>query len=94
MQFTTVFALLVAAVGISAAPSQMSQRAASIPLNIYLGDGCNDSAHPNPVATANVPTDGSCFPISPIVSGNTDSGRIDVPGSLPAGCKRKSLVPQ
>ncbi|KAF1847161.1 uncharacterized protein K460DRAFT_275537 [Cucurbitaria berberidis CBS 394.84] len=84
MQFTTMVALLVATVGIHAAPNQMSKRLDTIPLGIYTGGGCNDPPFPTkPVFVANVPTDGSCFPIAP-VSGNTDSGRIDNLPALPA----------
>jgi hypothetical protein len=91
MQFTTVVALLVAAVGINAAPA-MEKRLDSIPYSIFGGAGCNSS--PTPLTTAYIPTDGSCFGISPLVSGDTDSGLIDQTKlkTLPAGCTRKSLL--
>ncbi|KAH7377812.1 hypothetical protein BKA66DRAFT_513411 [Pyrenochaeta sp. MPI-SDFR-AT-0127] len=87
MQFSSIIALLVVAVGVNAAPSvELSKRIDVIPLSIYESAGCNDG--PNPVSTAFVPTDGSCFPISPIVSGNTDGGIISQTqlAALPAGC--------
>ncbi|KAF2280137.1 uncharacterized protein EI97DRAFT_439202 [Westerdykella ornata] len=84
MQTKTVLAsLLFAAIGTQAAPSVHARQADSIPLNIYEGDGCNRGP---PITTANVPTDGSCFAFSPILSSQTDSARIDAAGSLPAGC--------
>jgi hypothetical protein len=89
MQFITLATLLItAAVGTNAAPS-LSARLDAIPLSIFSGLGCNDS--PTPLTTAYVPTDGNCFGISPIVSGNTDSGLIDqtLLRTLPAGCSRK-----
>lgn len=51
--------------------------------------GCNDG--PNSVTTAFIPTDGACYGVSPIVSGNTDSGIISQSqlAALPAGCTRK-----
>jgi hypothetical protein len=90
MQFTILASLLIAATGINAAPS-LSARLDAIPLSIFSGLGCNDS--PTPLTTAFVPTDGSCFGISPIVSGNTDSGIIDqtLLKTLPAGCTRTLL---
>tara|TARA_R110002003_G_scaffold3266_1_gene25013 strand:+ start:528 stop:818 length:291 start_codon:yes stop_codon:yes gene_type:complete len=90
MQFTTLATLLVAAVGINAAPA-MEKRLDAVPLSIFSGTGCN--SEPTALTTAYVPTDGSCFGISPIVSGNTDSGIIDqtLLRTLPAGCTRKYL---
>lgn len=60
-------------------------------LQLVQSLGCNDG--PTPVTTAWVPTDGSCFGISPIISGNTDSGMIlqQNLATLPTGCKRKDL---
>lgn len=85
MQTSLFISLLFAATGIKAAPSLVA-RLATIPVGIYSGPGCNNT--PGPATTANVPTDGSCFPISAIVSGNTDSGLIDMNlVTLPAGCK-------
>lgn len=77
MQTKAVLALLIAAV--SAAPS-VAPRAETIPVSIFEGDGCNDGPA---VSTANVPTDGSCFPISVVIGGETDSFRAE---TLPAGC--------
>ena len=87
MHFTTVVALLVATVGINAAPA-LETRVDAVPLSIFSGTGCNQS--PTAITTAYVPTDGSCFSISPIVSGNTDSGIIDqtLLRTLPADCTR------
>jgi hypothetical protein len=88
MQFTTTIALLMAAAGINAAPTEMSKRLETIPLSFYSGAGCNTGIA---VTTAYIPADGSCFPTSPIFSGNTDSAII-LPtnlASLPAGCSRK-----
>jgi hypothetical protein len=86
MQFTTLATLFVAAVGINAAA--IEKRVDSIPLNIYTGTGCNQG---RPITTAFIPTDGSCFGIAPILSGNTDSGLIDdtILKTLPTGCTRK-----
>ncbi|KAF1938498.1 hypothetical protein EJ02DRAFT_457817 [Clathrospora elynae] len=88
MQFTTVLALLVAAVGINAAPTEMSKRVETIPLAFFSGPGCNSGPG---VTTIYIPTDGSCFGTSPIFSGNTDSCLIDdtILKSLPAGCSIK-----
>jgi hypothetical protein len=90
MQFTTLATLLVAAAGINAAPA-LEKRLEAIPLSIYSGLGCN--SNPIPLTTAYIPTDGKCFGISPIVSGNTDSAIIDQVNlaKLPAGCTRKCL---
>jgi len=88
MQFTTTIALLIAAVSINAAPTEMSKRLDTIPLKFYSGPGCNTGIA---VTTAYIPADGSCFPTSPIFSGNTDSALIlptDLP-ALPAGCTRE-----
>ncbi|KAI4937016.1 uncharacterized protein J4E92_001741 [Alternaria infectoria] len=85
MQFTTTIALLIAAVSVNAAPTEMSKRLDTIPLKFYSGPGCNSGIA---VTTAYIPADGSCFPTSPIFSGNTDSALIlptDLP-ALPAGC--------
>jgi hypothetical protein len=89
MQFTTTIALLMAAVSINAAPTEMVKRLETIPLSFYSGPGCNSGPA---VTTAYIPADGSCFPTSPIFSGNTDSALI-LPTNLqklPAGCTRKS----
>jgi hypothetical protein len=87
MQTKAIIAsIFLAAVGVYAAPAVEARQVESVPLNIYEGSGCNSGPV---VSTANVPTDGSCFPVSPIISGNTDSARIDVAGSLPQGCTRK-----
>jgi hypothetical protein len=89
MQFTTTLAFLVAAVGISAAPAaEMTKRIDTIPLSFYSGPGCNTGIA---VTTAYLPTDGSCFPTSPIFSGNTDSALVDpaLLAKLPAGCSGK-----
>lgn len=74
--------LLFSAVGAHAAPALETRQADSVPLNIYNGDACRGDV----VTTANVPKDGSCFSFSPIVSAQTDSGRIDATGTLPSGC--------
>jgi hypothetical protein len=86
--YTTLFvSFFLAITGINAAPS-LVPRLPSIPVEIYTGAGCNNS--PTPITTAYVPTDGSCFPISPIVSGNTDSGLLNTNQvMLPAGCTGK-----
>ncbi|GAB1312006.1 hypothetical protein MFIFM68171_02216 [Madurella fahalii] len=76
-----IASLFLAAMGTHAAPSPEIRQAA-IPLNIYDGDACGGPV----ISTANVPRDGSCFGISPIVSGQTDSARIDVNDALPNGC--------
>lgn len=88
MQFTTLATLFVAAIGINAAPA-VEKRLDAVPLSIFSGTGCN--SEPIALTTAYVPTDGSCFGISPIVSGNTDSGIIDqtLLRTLPPGCTRK-----
>jgi hypothetical protein len=89
MQFTTTLALLIAAVGINAAPTaELTKRLDSIPLSIYGGSGCNSGTG---LTTAYINTDGLCQGISPIFSGNTDSGVI-LPAnlaSLPKGCSGK-----
>ncbi|KAH7384281.1 hypothetical protein DE146DRAFT_221819 [Phaeosphaeria sp. MPI-PUGE-AT-0046c] len=84
MQFTTFATLLAVAVGINAVA--IEKRIDAIPLSIYQSAGCNDG--PTPVTTAYIPTDGSCFGVSPIISGNTDSGIISQRNlaALPAGC--------
>jgi hypothetical protein len=89
MHFQSLTALLFAATAsVNAAPS-LFKRLDAVPLSIFSGLGCN--AGPTPLTTAFVPTDGKCFGISPIVSGNTDSGIIDqtLLKTLPAGCTRK-----
>ncbi|KAF2742261.1 hypothetical protein M011DRAFT_481861 [Sporormia fimetaria CBS 119925] len=74
--------LLLAAAGTQAAPAIESRQVTSIPVSIYDNNNCVGSI----VTTINVPTDGSCFSIAPILTANTDSARIDVPGSIPNGC--------
>lgn len=86
MQTKLALALLYAAV--NAAPSLTPRQATSIPVEIWEGTGCNTGA--GPITTANVPTDGSCFGISPIVSGDTDSGKVSSSYTFPAGCTCKS----
>jgi hypothetical protein len=88
MQFTTVLAVLIAATGISAAPTEQ-KRLATIPLAIYKGNGCNST--PQPEFVASIPTDGSCFTIGPINGVATDSGLLDTQriAALPAGCTRE-----
>lgn len=83
-----LFSFVLAAFGTSAAPNPISKRADSIPLTIYEGPSCTGTI----LTTANVPTDGSCFGFSPILSGNTDSFRLDVLNSLPEGCVSKSPI--
>ncbi|KAF1994662.1 hypothetical protein P154DRAFT_624565 [Amniculicola lignicola CBS 123094] len=84
MQTKAIIAsLILAATSIHAAPALEARQVTSVPLNIYEGAGCNSGPV---ISTTNVPTDGSCFPVSPIISGNTDSARIDLAGSLPRGC--------
>ncbi|KAF2826037.1 hypothetical protein CC86DRAFT_38293 [Ophiobolus disseminans] len=85
MHFSTLTTILLAATGISAFPA-LQKRLDAIPLSIYPSTGCNSG--PTPLTTAFIPTDGSCFGISPIVSGNTDSGIISQSQllALPAGC--------
>jgi hypothetical protein len=89
MQLITTLALLIAAVGINAAPAaELTKRLDAIPLSIYAGSGCNTGTV---LTTAYVNTDGLCQGISPIFSGNTDSGLI-LPAnlaSLPKGCSGK-----
>lgn len=85
MQTKTIFSLLFAVTGINAAPG-ISRRQDAVPLQIYDSAGCNNG--PTPVTTVFLPTDGSCFGFSPIVSANTDSGLVNT-GDLPAGCKSK-----
>lgn len=89
MQFTTVAVFLAAAIGASAAPTDFTKRLDSIPLSIYSGEVCSSQG----VTTAYIPTDGSCFPTSPIFSGNTNSFFVDPANlsKLPAGCSRKLL---
>lgn len=90
MQTKAILSLLVAAVGINAAPS-LAPRADSVPISVYNGSGCNSD--PTPITVANVPTDGNCFGISPIVAGNTDSFRIEASQyTVPAGCTSKSKL--
>lgn len=85
MQFTVATLLFAAAVSGAA----VEKRLDAIPLSIYESDGCNNG--PTPATTAYIPTDGSCFGVSPIISGNTDSGIISQSNlaALPAGCTRK-----
>jgi hypothetical protein len=88
MQTKSIISLFIAAVGINAAPSVLP-RADSVPISVYDGPGCNNN--PVPLTTANVPTDGQCFGISPIVAGNVDSFRIESSAyTVPAGCNSKS----
>jgi hypothetical protein len=89
MHFTSITTALILATAVSALPSSLTKRVDAIPLAIYSGLGCN--SNPIPLTTAFVPTDGACFGISPIVSGNTDSGIIDqtLLKTLPKGCTRK-----
>ncbi|USP81967.1 uncharacterized protein yc1106_09241 [Curvularia clavata] len=84
MQFTTVAILLAAAIGANAAPTDFSKRLDAVPLSIFSGEQCASQA----VTTAYIPTDGSCFPTSPIFSGNTNSFYVDPANlsKLPAGC--------
>jgi hypothetical protein len=91
MHFTTLPAILALALSASAAPA-IEKRIDAVPLSIFTGTGCN--SNPTPLTTAYVPTDGSCFGIAPILSGNTDSGLIDqvLLKTLPAGCSRKYLL--
>jgi hypothetical protein len=77
-----IASLLLAAVGTQAAPGLDARQVTSIPLSVYNGDNCGGPV----VTTVNVPTTGECFAFSPIVSGQTDSAQLIVPGSLPAGC--------
>ncbi|OAL05375.1 hypothetical protein IQ06DRAFT_312761 [Phaeosphaeriaceae sp. SRC1lsM3a] len=84
MQFTTIATLLAIAAGINAVA--IEKRLDAVPLSIYESAGCNNG--PTPVTTAFIPTDGKCFSVSPIISGNTDSGIISQSQllALPAGC--------
>jgi hypothetical protein len=88
MQTKALLALLVAAVGINAAPApaDLEARLTSIPVQVFNGPGCNEGPA---VSTANVPTDGSCFPISAILSGTTNSVLVDYRVALPSTCHRK-----
>ncbi|KAF2111080.1 hypothetical protein BDV96DRAFT_650190 [Lophiotrema nucula] len=65
MQTKTIIALLVAVVGINAAPvveDAMSPRqATTVPIQIYNSAGCNNG--PNPAFTANIAGDGACSQI-------------------------------
>jgi hypothetical protein len=84
MQFTTALAILIAATGISAAPTE-EKRITSVQLEIFAGASCGS---PTPITTATIITDGVCRPIGvPPFSGNTDAGFLL--NSLPAGCTRK-----
>lgn len=86
MQFTLATLLFATAATVSGAA--IEKRIDAIPLSIYQSTGCNNGI---PVTTAYIPTDGACFSVSPIISGNTDSGLIrqtDL-AVLPAGCTRK-----
>jgi hypothetical protein len=89
MHFTTFLAVLIAAT--TAAPV-VERSLDAIPLSIFLGLGCNSK--PIAVTTAYVPNDGKCFSISPIISGNTDSGIIDqtLLRKLPSGCRREHTL--
>jgi hypothetical protein len=85
MQFTTVFAILIAATGITAAPT-VDKRITSVDLKIFAGASCGTSDPA--ITTANIITDGVCRPIGvPPFSGNTNAGFLL--NSLPAGCTRK-----
>lgn len=84
MQFTLFLStLLVAAAGVSAAPAevQFTKRAESVPVDIYNGGICTGTI----ASTTYLPTDGLCFPLYAILSGNTNSVKIPA-GALPAGC--------
>lgn len=81
MQNALLLCLLTAFTGINAAPSLASRQLDAIAIGVYDSDGCNNGPPSN---TANVPTDGSCFPISAILTENTSSGLVDT--ALPAGC--------
>jgi hypothetical protein len=81
MHSTFAIAALFAAVGINAAPAAAAT-VASVPLSIFESASCGTG--PTAAETANIPTDGSCFPISFIRTGPTDAGIIL--SGLPAGC--------
>ena len=84
MQFTLA-TLLFAASAAVVNGAAIEKRIDAIPLSIYQSTGCNVGI---PVTTAYIPTDGACFSVSPIISGNTDSGIISQTNlaKLPAGC--------
>ncbi|KAF2870599.1 hypothetical protein BDV95DRAFT_619600 [Massariosphaeria phaeospora] len=85
MQATLLISLFLSATSITAARTLSSRQAGSIPLSIYDSAGCNN--RPTPASIANIPTDGSCFPIYAILTANTDSGIIDTAlATLPSGC--------
>jgi hypothetical protein len=86
MQFANALALLVSVIGINAVPAaNVIKRLDTIPLSFYSGAGCSTDVS---VTTVYIPADGSCFPTSPIFSGNTDSALIDQTNlaTLPTGC--------
>jgi len=83
MQTKAIFALLITA--ITAAPS-LVDRAATVPVDVYSGSGCNDLG--DIPRRTNIPTDGSCT----VVPGINPPNRADsfrVASSLPPGCAGK-----
>jgi len=88
--YAVALSLLFAATGINAAPGVSPRQSTSIPIQIFDSAGCNNGP---PTTTINLPTDGSCFGFSPVVSSNTDSGLIDSSVTLGAGCRSKSTLP-
>ncbi|KAF2275586.1 uncharacterized protein EI97DRAFT_459060 [Westerdykella ornata] len=85
MKASIIASIAVAATGINAAPAELAPRLTSIPLSIYDSPGCNNG----PASSiANIPTDGSCFPTTAILTANTNSVLINTENlaALPAGC--------
>jgi hypothetical protein len=93
MQFSTIAVLLATALGISAAPTDLSKRDydAGIPVSIWSGEGCGSVD----VNIAYIPRNGDCFNTSPIFSGNTNSFKVLTSKDFkkfPAGCTGKSSI--
>ena len=82
---TALTLLLTLSTGTSALALTPIKRLPTIPLSFYSGSGCNTDIA---VTTAYIPTDGTCFPTSPIFSGDTDSALISTVllANLPPGC--------
>ncbi|KAF2747674.1 hypothetical protein M011DRAFT_401700 [Sporormia fimetaria CBS 119925] len=84
MKTAFFLSILATAASVTAAPT-LAPRLTSIPVSIYEGAGCNNGIA---LTTAEIPTDGLCFPIYVIQGGSTNSALISTANlpSLPRGC--------
>ncbi|XP_014555952.1 hypothetical protein COCVIDRAFT_101126 [Bipolaris victoriae FI3] len=85
MHFSTVALPLFLAATTTAAPLvRASSLDNGFPITVWGGSTCSGKA----TTVLYMPTDGKCYPTSPVFSGNTDSFRVtaDNIATLPAGC--------